>query len=271
MAFVLLEDLYSATRADVLRGKVKDFSAEERNDFEEILQKVRAGLPLQYAVGRTLFCGRYFMVSPEVLIPRPETEGIVSAVERFIPVAGGRATTRVLDCGTGSGCIATTIALDHPDWEVTGWDISRGALAVARKNAEVLGAGNAVFCECDLLADARRCHSLHESLTATEQYDVIVSNPPYICQREARDMEPHVLNHEPHTALFVPDADPLLFYRALAEIGRARLVTGGMIYVECNRAYTNETAALFKDYGFTGVAVEDDCFDVPRFVRGVAT
>lgn len=262
MAFALLEDRYGVSRTDVLRGKDTDFSAEERNEFEEILQKIVSGVPLQHATGRALFCGRYFKVTPDTLIPRPETEGLASHNPLLSRKEGA---VRVLDCGTGSGCIAITIALDHPDWEVEAWDISEGALAVAKENAEVLGAKNVTFQRKDILAEAE---AAKESLPSSLQpLTLIISNPPYICRREAAEMEAHVLDHEPHTALFVPDDDPLLFYRALAEIGRARLVPGGYIVVECNRAYTQETAALFENYGFVDVEIINDCFDAPRFVR----
>lgn len=262
VAFALLEDLYGVGRTDVLLGKDKEFSAEERNDFEEIVKKIAEGLPMQYAVGRALFCGRYFKVTPDVLIPRVETE----AVPLQLPSPEGSA--RVLDCGTGSGCIAITIALEHPDWDVEAWDISDAALAVARENAEALGAKNVRFEPRDILAEAESTGPLAGGGKQEKSFHYIVSNPPYICNKEAAEMEPHVLDHEPHTALFVPDNDPLLFYRALAEIGRARLVAGGCLFVECNRAYTEETAALFADYGFTDIEVIDDCFGVPRFVQG---
>lgn len=258
MAFALLEDQYGATRTDVLLGKDTDFSAEEQHDFEEIVKKIAEGTPMQHATGRALFCGRYFKVTPDTLIPRPETE----KAPLLLPPSGGGL---VLDCGTGSGCIAITIALEHPDWQVEAWDISEGALAVARENAETLGAKNVTFHRKDILAEAE---AAKESLPSSLQpLTLIISNPPYICNKEAADMDANVLDHEPHTALFVPDDDPLLFYRALAEIARARLLPGGSLVVECNRAYTQETAALFKDYGFQNVEIIDDCFDAPRFVR----
>lgn len=262
MAFALLEDQYGASRTDVLLGKDTEFSAEEQQDFEEIVKKIAKGTPMQHATGRALFCGRYFKVTPDTLIPRPETEGLASHNPLLSRKEGA---VRVLDCGTGSGCIAITIALDHLDWKVEAWDISDGALAVAKVNAEVLGAKNVTFQRKDILAEAE---AAKESLPSSLQpLTLIISNPPYICRREAAEMEAHVLDHEPHTALFVPDDDPLLFYRALAEIGRTRLVPGGYIVVECNRAYTQETAALFEDYGFVDVEIINDCFDAPRFVR----
>lgn len=260
MAFALLEDQYGASRTDVLLGKDTEFSAEEHHDFEEIVKKIAEGTPMQHATGRALFCGRYFKVTPDTLIPRPETEWLATS-----RVRGDEGAT-VLDCGTGSGCIAITIALEHPDWQVEAWDISEGALAVACENAEALGAKNVTFHRRDILAEAE---AVKESLPSSLQpLTLIISNPPYICNKEAADMDANVLDHEPHTALFVPDDDPLLFYRALAEIARVRLVPGGCLAVECNRAYTQETAALFQDYGFQNVEIIDDCFGAPRFVRG---
>ena len=268
MAFALLEDQYGVTRTDVLLGKDTEFSAEEQHDFEEIVKKIAEGTPMQHATGRALFCGRYFKVTPDTLIPRPETEKICE-------VGGKREEGfHVLDCGTGSGCIAITIALEHPDWQVEAWDISEGALAVARENAETLGATNVTFHRKDILAEAEAAKESLPSASPPALSDwrgspltLIISNPPYICNREAADMAANVLDHEPHTALFVPDDDPLLFYRALAEIARARLLPGGSLIVECNRAYTQETAALFQDYGFQNVEIINDCFDAPRFVR----
>lgn len=267
VAFALLEDLYGVGRTDVLLGKDKEFSAEERNDFEEIVKKIAEGLPMQYAVGRALFCGRYFDVTSDVLIPRPETEALADTraiAPHLRPSASGEAV-RVLDCGTGSGCIAISIALEHPDWNVEAWDISEGALAVAKSNAARLGAKNVVFRQKDILAEAQLAAASSEA--EHERVQLLVSNPPYICHREAAEMESHVLDHEPHTALFVPDDDPLLFYKALAALGRVRLTLGGRIFVECNRAFTHETAALFADYGFVDVEQIDDCFGAPRFVR----
>lgn len=271
VAFALLEDLYEVTRTDVLLDRPIELSEEEIFSYEEKVRQIASGVPLQHATGRALFAGRYFKVTPDTLIPRPETE----KVPLLLPPSGGGA---VLDCGTGTGCIAITIALEHPDWQVEAWDISEGALAVAKENAESLGAKNVTFLHRDILAEARHAtlHSPHPTLLSSHSalhsslitYNYIVSNPPYICNKEAAEMEAHVLDHEPHTALFVPDDDPLLFYRALAEIARVRLAPGGYLIVECNRAYTEETAALFEDHGFVDVAIMDDCFGAPRFVRG---
>lgn len=273
MAFALLEDQYGASRTDVLLGKDTDFSAEEQHDFEEIVKKIAEGTPMQHATGRALFCGRYFKVTPDTLIPRPETEKAPLLLPPFLlrqasPLQDAeRGGGLVLDCGTGSGCIAITIALEHPDWQVEAWDISEGALAVAKENAEMLGAKNVTFQRRDILAEAVKDAAMPQQEPPLGGYWGVVSNPPYICRREAAEMDANVLDHEPHTALFVPDDDPLLFYRALAEIARARLVPGGVLLVECNRAYTQETAALFEDYGFQNIEIIDDCFDAPRFVR----
>lgn len=259
MAFALLEDLYGAGRTDVLCGKDKEFSAEEQQKWQEILQKIAEGVPMQYAVGRALFCGRYFHVTSDTLIPRPETEALVCQIPSFADACSSEAVSpvRVLDCGTGSGCIAVSIALEHPEWEVEAWDISEGALRVASENARHLGA-KVSFRQCDML----------QPPTDDTRYHLIVSNPPYICEREASGMSAHVLDFEPPTALFVPDNDPLRFYRALAALGARSLVPGGCLFVETNRAYTQETAALFENCGFVDIDVLDDCFGVQRFVSG---
>lgn len=263
VAFALLEDLYDVSRTDVLLDKPIDLADEEILSYEEKVRQIASGAPLQYATGRALFAGRYFSVTPDVLIPRTETE----ALALDLPAEGGRTdgVLRVLDLGTGSGCIAITIALEHPAWTVEAWDISEGALAVARGNAMRLGAVNVEFVQRDILAEA----AAGTPNTASANIDLIVSNPPYICHKESAEMEAHVLDHEPHTALFVPDDDPQLFYRALAEIGRVRLVPGGRLLVECNRAYAHDTASLFAACGYADVEVVDDCFGAPRFVKAV--
>lgn len=282
LAFALLEDLYGASRTDVLRGKGKEISSDEPQIFAEILQKMASGVPMQYATGRALFCGRYFHVTPDVLIPRPETEFLAelplpaSHTSYVLPLSShtrplsgptsGLATTylrapRILDCGTGSGCIAVSLALLHPTAEVEAWDISPAALSVAEGNAEELGAHRVAFVNRDILAEA-----LCEPSRGELPFDMIVSNPPYVCDREAADMEEHVLSHEPHLALFVSDNDPLRFYSALAALAIRRLAPGGCLAVECNTAYVEATADLFRTAGLQRVTSHDDCFGLPRFV-----
>ena len=206
VAFALLDDLFGASRTDVLMGRCIRLDADGEVRLQRALAALEGGQPLQYATGKAFFCGKSFEVNASVLIPRPETELLVA-------LACGCGPKRVLDCGTGSGCIAVSVALALPEAQVEAWDISAEALAVARRNARMHGA-NVRFCQRDMLQLPARRRAV---------YDVIVSNPPYICRSEEKDMEAHVKDCEPYLALFVPDDDPLRFYVALAALGRMRL------------------------------------------------
>ena len=249
-AFALLDDLFGASRTDVLMDRRVELGADAEARLQRALAALEAGQPLQYATGKAPFCGKSFEVNASVLIPRPETELLVE-------LACGCGPKRVLDCGTGSGCIAVSVALALPDVRVDAWDISAEALAVARRNARMHGA-NVRFCQRDMLQLPARRRAV---------YDVIVSNPPYICRSEEKDMEAHVKDCEPHLALFVPDDDPLRFYVALAALGRMRLQRGGSLLLECNRRYADAVAAMLESGGYTGCEVVADCFGAPRMVR----
>ena len=302
---LVMEERFGLSQTDLLLGKDTTLSADERNDFEKIAQRLIAGEPVQYVLGYADFCGHRFSVSPAVLIPRPETEELVRAVLdsstltaqpstlnaqpsarlcRFaqrrtlnsqpstlrsaLPLRSAknpqrstltphRSPTKILDLCTGSGCIAIALALAMPEAEVIGIDISDEALEVARLNAKNLQADNVRFFRADVLAD---------SLDFAGPVDVIVSNPPYVMQAEALQMAAHVLEHEPHLALFVPDDDALRFYRAIADAGRRLLRPGGMIAVEINSALPEETAAVFKNAGFIDSEVLNDQFGRPRIL-----
>lgn len=249
-AFALLDDLFGASRTDVLMDRRVELGADAEARLQRALAALEAGQPLQYATGKAPFCGKSFEVNAHVLIPRPETELLVELV-------CGCSPQRVLDCGTGSGCIAVSVALALPEAQVEAWDISAEALAVARRNARVLGA-KVRFRQRDMLLLPARRRAL---------YDVIVSNPPYICQSEEADMEAHVKDYEPHLALFVPDDDPLRFYVALAVLGKMRLHRGGSLLLECNRRYAHAVSAMLQAEGYTGCEVIADCFGAPRMVR----
>ncbi|MDE5788163.1 MAG: peptide chain release factor N(5)-glutamine methyltransferase, partial [Bacteroidaceae bacterium] len=204
---------------------------------------------------------RRFCAGPGALIPRPETAELVGHIVRAVsetPGGESRNGLSVLDIGTGSGCIALSLALEIPGAEVTAWDISPEALAVARRNGALYPEAKVTFSRADIL-----------SPPATGQcWDIIVSNPPYVRQCEARDMERNVLEHEPHTALFVPDDDPLLFYRAVADFARSHLTAGGWLWFEINQYLSSETARLIEDFGFRDVQIQEDGFGLPRFVQG---
>lgn len=244
-------DLLGQAPTDYYLGKDIALSPKKEQELEDILQRLSRFEPLQYIEGRTLFLGREFWVAPGVLIPRPETEELVELMLKEIP-----ADARILDVGTGSGCIAISLAKELPDTLVTAWDVSPEALSVARANARKLQA-NVRFVECDVLA----CQVDEVGL-----YDVIVSNPPYVTEAEKADMEPNVLQWEPSLALFVPDDDPLRFYRRIAVLGRDMLADGGRLYFEINRAYGREMVEMLRAMGYVEVRGEKDLSQNDRFV-----
>lgn len=244
-------DLLGQAPTDYYLGKDIALSPKKEQELEDILQRLSRFEPLQYIEGRTLFLGREFWVAPGVLIPRPETEELVELMLKEIP-----ADARILDVGTGSGCIAISLAKALPDALVTAWDVSPEALSVARVNACKLQA-NVRFVECDVLA----CQVDEVGL-----YDVIVSNPPYVTEAEKADMEPNVLQWEPSLALFVPDDDPLRFYRRIAVLGRDMLADGGRLYFEINRAYGREMVEMLRTMGYVRVRVKKDLSQNDRFV-----
>lgn len=244
-------DLLGQAPTDYYLGKDIVLSPKKEQELEDILQRLSRFEPLQYIEGRTLFLGRELLVAPGVLIPRPETEELVELMLKEIP-----ADARILDVGTGSGCIAISLAKELPDALVTAWDVSPEALSVARANARKLQA-DVRFVECDVLA----CQVDEVGL-----YDVIVSNPPYVTEAEKADMEPNVLQWEPSLALFVPDDDPLRFYRRIAVLGRDMLADGGQLYFEINRAYGREMVEMLRAMGYVGVRVEKDLSQNDRFV-----
>ena len=276
----VLDALFGMSLTDICLGKVTQLSADDTTRLEKIIQRLEKSEPVQYVLGAEWFAGRLFGVAPGVLIPRPETEALVqwacdeakekekekednSKEERSkeekegLRKEGEAPHPSILDIGTGSGCIAITVALALPQARVTAWDISPDALAIAAGNAHKLG------------ASVRFEHQ--DALSAPddkERWDVIVSNPPYICDRERADMSDNVLSYEPELALFVPDSDPLLFYRAIARYASKALKPGGRLLFETNTAYAHEVAQAMADEGFTAIEVRNDCFGKPRMVKG---
>ncbi len=223
--------------------------------IDEATTQLAKGKPVQHVLGRTRFLGRSFRCDERALIPRPETEELVQWVlEDF----SGNTGLQILDVGTGTGCIAVSLALELAGAQVTALDISPDALALARINAEALGA-NVTFRQGDFLTG-------NKSFFPQKSFDVIVSNPPYIPQKEAETLHQNVRDYEPHEALFVPDNDALIFYRALAK-AKGLLKEGGAIYCETHRDLAEETADLFREAGFRNAAVREDLFGAPRMVR----
>ena len=252
---LILGQRFGLSRTDILLGKDTALSAEEQAELQIIIDRVAKGEPVQYVLGHEEFCGRTFLVGSGVLIPRPETQQLVSLVEQH--VAPG---STVLDVGTGSGCIAISLALDG--YKVTALDVSDEALAIAKQNAERLGA-EVEFVKGDIF----QCSMLTSSSKSFNvQWNAIVSNPPYICESEASTMEENVLGYEPHLALFVPDDDPLLFYRVIADYGQEHLVDEGHIFFEVNSAYAKQVGELLKQKGYKETKIVNDQYDKERFV-----
>lgn len=273
MARMLLEDLFSLSFADILCGATEHLSDADTLRLQQSVARLLDTEPLQYVTGKAFFCGHPFHVAPGVLIPRPETEWIVDTAVGIVTASA----PRILDIGTGSGCIATSISLALVDKHcyTEAWDISEDALRIAADNAERLGADvkfrrrDALRLEEDFPAEENQggAEVLIADNASSASWDIIVSNPPYICNREAADMHANVLRHEPHLALFVPDTDPLLFYRAIARYAMRSLRKGGWLLFECNTLYAHDTAQMASDMGFATSVVEDDCFGKPRFVK----
>lgn len=252
----VFESRFHYTRLDYCLGKDRDFSKEERDDFENIASRLLENEPVQYILGETEFCGLPFSVDRNVLIPRPETEELVRWIASDAPLFPSSA--RILDIGTGSGCIAVSLACLLPGASVSACDVSEGALRIARTNA-LRNEAEVSFFQEDILHP--------KFLPRLPQWDVWVSNPPYICECEQTGMERNVLEYEPHTALFVPDADPLLFYRTIAHLGSVHLRPGGFLYFEINRAYAEETCRMLEDAGYENMEVRKDFRGNDRMIR----
>lgn len=250
----VLDVCFGLSKADIMCGAVEEMTAEKTAELGRIFSRLTGGEPVQYVLGRAEFCERWFSVRPGVLIPRPETEELCAWITADSKTAD---SPKVLDIGTGSGCIAITLQLDMPESSVTAWDISAGALDVARENAKQLGA-NVSFVKQDAL-----------NAKPEGEWDVIVSNPPYICEKEKKDMAVNVLEHEPHTALFVPDADPLLFYRAITRLAVQTLSKGGRLYFEINPIYADDTCRMMQAEGMTAVELRSDMYGKQRMAKGV--
>ena len=225
---------------------------EQEALFEDALKRLEDGEPLQYVIGSTPFCGLTFKVDGRVLIPRPETAELVEWVAQDADSKGV-----LLDVGTGSGCIAISLAHRLPGWKVQGWDISEGALEVARENSHLNGT-QVEFLKVDILTADLDC-----------RFDVIVSNPPYVMESEKSQMEDTVLEFEPHLALFVSDSDPLLFYKAIAAFGHRTLNTGGKLYFEINPLLVEEMKDMLMGAGYRDVEVRNDIFGKPRMIKAI--
>lgn len=298
----VLDVEYGMTLTDIICGKVNELSADEGRKLEEIIIRLQKGEPVQYVLGEADFAGRTFHVEPGVLIPRPETAELCQWIEEDMAVKSTvssedfsedspQATDdarQILDICTGSGCIAITLGLNIPNSEVIGWDISEDALRIAQGNVEMLKARNVRIEYQNALALQKAAETDNEKMKvnadkevvkpkgeaktpSTQKWDMIVSNPPYICEKEKADMEKNVLEHEPSIALFVPDEDPLKFYRAIAEYASSALKPGGALYFEINPIYEKETREMLQSLGFKDIETKEDAFGKKRMMRAKST
>ena len=228
-----------------------ELTHEQEATLEDAINRLQKHEPIQYIQGYSGFCGLRFKVTPATLIPRPETSELVEWIARE-----ATGNERILDIGTGSGCIAVSLANKMPQSEVTAWDISAEALTVATENSRSNGT-EVLFEQVDIIA-----YQPEE-----KQFDIIVSNPPYIKENEKSAMHSNVLDWEPHTALFVPDSDPLLFYRTIAKKGLTLLKPGGTLYFEINRAHGAETVEMLAGLGYTGIELRKDFAENDRMIK----
>lgn len=253
----IMEDVCGITRTDMLLKDIK-IPDEKKREAEKVVGRLLKKEPLQYILGSVMFCGIKISVSPAVLIPRPETAELV---RHIVAQETGKSPLRILDLCTGSGCIAVALAKTIKGAELFAAEISPEAISVARNNAAENGA-DIKFVECDVLGDI-------SGLPA--KTDIIVSNPPYVTESEKKEMEANVLNYEPHRALFVPDDDPLLFYRRIADIGISLLNPQGRLYLEINSSYWRETAEMLQQKGYTAITVKKDSYNKERFIACTLT
>ncbi len=308
---LLLSERFGLSMADILCDKVTELSADDRTELEKMMRRLENGEPVQYVLGYATFCGRRFRVTPDVLIPRPETEELcqwlISGVQEFrssevqekshstlltphsslhtphsslhTPHSSLHTPhstlltphSSILDIGTGSGCIAVTLAAEWPKAQVSAWDISEKALKIARENAERNGA-NVDFEQVDILNPFNTQHPTPNTQHPTPNtqhptFNILISNPPYVCESEKAAMERNVLQHEPHLALFVPDDDPLRFYRAIAEFARHALKPNGWLFFEINPAYADDIVQMLQEMQFEQVTLKTDSFGKKRFLR----
>ena len=272
----VLDVEYGMTLTDIICGKVNELSSDEERNLEEIITRLQNGEPVQYVLGEADFAGRTFHVEPGVLIPRPETAELCQWIEEDVSSLKADERKQILDICTGSGCIAITLGLTIPNSEITGWDISEDALRIAQGNVEMLKAGNVRIEYQDALmlpkaAEAEEAAEISEATKSesslSKGWNVIVSNPPYICEKEKADMEKNVLEHEPSIALFVPAEDPLKFYRAIAEYASSALKSEGALYFEINPIYEKETREMLQSLGFKDIETKEDAFGKKRMMK----
>jgi release factor glutamine methyltransferase len=263
--YIILEKLHGLKRIYLALNPQTVMDGAHLKQWKNIVSELKKQRPVQYILGETTFYGLLFLVNENTLIPRPETEELVELIIESTNYELRNTKLKVLDIGTGSGCIAISLAKHLPTSEVYAIDVSEEALAVAKKNSE-LNDVKVNYINVDIL----RINDLKELAThnpqLATQFDVIVSNPPYVRNIEKSEIKPNVLEYEPHLALFVEDTDALLFYRKIAELANKNLNSNGKLYFEINQYLGNETVELVESFGFTNVKLIKDIYGNDRMI-----
>lgn len=267
IVFWLMEFYLGIKKIDILSDK----SFEKTIDWTNIIERLNNNEPIQYILGETEFYGRRFLVNNSVLIPRPETEELVNFIVKQTLRTHNRTADRsglrtLLDIGTGSGCIAISLAKELPNFKVTAYDISENSLETAKQNAE-LNKADITFEKVDILKPSF-IHSVIQ-YPLRHSFNIIVSNPPYVTKQEIDRMQKNVLDFEPHLALFVEDSEPLIFFQAIANFAFNNLTDNGLVAVEINEALGEETANVFRRKGFSKVEIIKDIHQKDRFVSAI--
>lgn len=261
--YIILEKLHAIKRIDLALNPKIVMDGIHLKKWKSIVSDLKTQKPIQYILGETEFYGLSFLVNENTLIPRPETEELVELIIKSSESRVSGSGLKILDIGTGSGCIAISLAKHLPTSEVYALDVSEEALATAKKNAEL----NKVainFISTNILDVV----TLSAVAGLDKQFDIIVSNPPYVRNLEKYEIKPNVLEYEPHLALFVDDIDPLLFYRKITELAYKNLTPNGKLYFEINQYLGNETVELVKSFGFKNVKLLKDIYRNDRMIEG---
>lgn len=261
IADLIMEDITGWDRSKRIIHHDAELNEEQLQQFLVDKAELLHGRPTQYVIGHAWFCDMRFQVDEHVLIPRPETEELVVEVKQMyadMPKDEQR-RIKLIDIGTGSGCIAISLKKYFPEWEIWGIDQSKGALEIAQKNALLLDAG-IHFIQTDILKESKSDH--------LPAFDIIISNPPYIPVQDKIEMSNHVLDHEPHMALFVTNNDPLQFYKAIIAFSDHHLLRGGMVFFETHEQYAKEVADLLEENGFENIIIKRDFQGKDRVVFG---
>lgn len=256
VVYLFIEKVLGLSKSDIITERAVELDAAQKEKINDFIRRANRYEPIQYILGEGEFFGRTFQVKRHVLIPRPETEELVKEVIKHSNQK--KKGLRILDIGTGSGCIPITLKLEIPNAEVFATDVSEEALSTARQNA-LLHKTEVNFFH----------HNILEKEIPVERIDIIVSNPPYIAEQEKEMMNKNVLDFEPHLALFVPDTDPLLYYKAIVGKSKKVLTQGGLIALEINERKGSDISNLFIKSGFGSVEVIKDIFGKERIVKGI--